>query len=249
MDYPMMVWDAGKIKAFWDYECRFQDKYFTAAVAGSLARFLRGRVCPGMTVLDYGCGVGFLAEALLAAGGRVAATDVSSESVEAVSRKLKGRAGFEGAYIFEELQALNRTFDVITVTEVLEHLDDKALARLLENVKQFLKPGGVAFFTTPNEENLADGMVFCPQCRQLFHRRQHIRSWSRGSLSEFMTGQGLSPIFIGGVDLEAVVARKAGEPLLRYARRWLKGRTRLLKYLGGRRRAPHLVCLVRKGGQ
>ena len=249
MPYPMIQWDAEKVAAFWDYECQFQSKYFTATVAPALVKFLRGYLPPGATILDFGCGVGILAEVLLDSGCRVAATDFSKESVEIVNNKLKDRSNFEGAVHHDDMKKLDRTYDAVTVTEVIEHLDDAALDTLVTNVSSFMSEGGLAMFTTPNDEDLPDAMVFCPGCRHVFHRRQHIRSWNSDSLSAYMKGHGLTPVFVDGLDLESVVSRRPAESALRYFNRWLKGRMRWTRYWRGRRKRPHLVCVVRKSGK
>ena len=53
-----------------------------------------------------------------------------------------------------------------------------------------LKPGGRLVVTTPNEEDLEQSKVVCPECLARFHKMQHVRSWSARTLTERLEGYG-----------------------------------------------------------
>jgi SAM-dependent methyltransferase len=53
------------------------------------------------------------------------------------------------------------------MSEVLEHLDDAALAAALGEVRRLLVPGGRLLLTVPHDEHLPDGEVICPCCGTL----------------------------------------------------------------------------------
>ena len=89
-DFPMMPWTPERVRAFWDYESRFPDRYFSYKAGGALVTRLSPFIQRGQPVLDYACGMGHLTAHLLAAGYRVAATDISSESLAAVSKSMPG---------------------------------------------------------------------------------------------------------------------------------------------------------------
>lgn len=145
-------------------------------------------------VMDYGCGIGILTEEIMKhynpAG--VYACDVASESVKETTDRCKGYSSFKGAYLIDDnqLPLEDGKFDIITVTEIVEHLSEKALDFLLKQVNRLLRVGGVLVVTTPNEENLKESIVVCPDCGCYFHRVQHIRSWSDKTLMSYINGYG-----------------------------------------------------------
>jgi hypothetical protein len=46
-----------------------------------------------------------------------------------------------------------------------------------------LKPNGKLIITTPNNEDLDFSTNFCPDCGCIYHKYQHIRTWSSDSLN------------------------------------------------------------------
>ena len=48
---------------------------------------------------------------------------------------------------------------------------------LLEEVRRVLRPGGHVIMTTPHREDMGKNEVLCPNCRCVFHRMQHLRSF------------------------------------------------------------------------
>ena len=186
-----IAWDEKLVIKFWDYYSQYPELYFTYQFGGNIVNILSQKVKPGSAILDYGCGTGFLIKHFISKGFETYGADTSSQSVEFVNRQYQGEKNFKGAYLLESLFKLNRKFDVIFVIEVIEHLDDKFLIPLIENVKKLGNPGGKIIFTTPNNENLGDSIVYCPVCEHTFHRWQHVRSWNVNSLTSFMEKNGL----------------------------------------------------------
>jgi len=186
-----IVWDEKLVIKFWDYYSQFPEMYFTHQFGGNIVNVLSEKVEPGSTILDYGCGTGFLIKHFIKNGFATYGTDTSSHSVDFVNKQYKGEANFKGAYLLDDIFKLNMKFDVIFVVEVIEHLTDEFLLPLVENVKKLGKSGTKIIFTTPNSENLDDSVVYCPVCDHTFHRWQHVRSWNVGSLTTFMEKHGL----------------------------------------------------------
>lgn len=58
----------------------------------------------------------------------------------------------------EPLPYGNETFDVVTATEVIEHLED--FRRVVREIHRVLKPGGVCILSTPNILNLNSRLRF-----------------------------------------------------------------------------------------
>ena len=109
----------------------------------------------GMTVLDLGCGGGFMSEALLKRGATVIGIDPIAAAVEAAM----AHAAEEGLGIDyrvgggEAIPLADRSVDCVVCVDVLEHVAD--LDRVLDEVARVLKPGGLFLFDTINRTMLA----------------------------------------------------------------------------------------------
>lgn len=122
--------------------------------------------------LDVGCGAGALLRAAQAHGWAASGTEVASRPVERLAA-----AGFDAR--LGELEAVGfeeDAFDVVTLIEVVEHVPDPG--RLLDEVARVLRPGGVAYLTTPNGAGLSRrllgarwSVVSPPEHLQLFSVR------------------------------------------------------------------------------
>lgn len=229
----MLEWTPERVAKFWDYESQFPRNYFTNGfgdiMVDRLGRHIRGRT----SLLDYGCGMGFMTKHLLNKGYRVTGLDYSRDTVAAVNQELQGRDGFRGAFFAEEILAKGDRFDAILVFEVIEHLTDEYLEATMRNIKTLLAPGGVVIFTTPNRERLEDLHIFCPSCERVFHRWQHVRSWGSDSLSHFLSERGFDVREIFTTDF-SIAFRREFRPALKY---------RLRKFLRRPSNDPHLACV------
>lgn len=72
------------------------------------------------------------------------------------------------------------SFDVVVMSEVLEHLDDDVLERTVQELYRVLRKGGQFIGTVPFNENLEQ--IMCPHCSAVFHRVGHVRSFDKQSL-------------------------------------------------------------------
>jgi ubiquinone/menaquinone biosynthesis C-methylase UbiE len=78
-------------------------------------------------------------------------------------------------------------FDVVVMSEVLEHLNDEILKLTLGEVRRVLKPGAGRFIgTVPADENLLEGRVICPHCNDAFHRWGHVQSFNMANLDALL---------------------------------------------------------------
>ena len=99
------------------------------------------------TALDVGCGPGELMKLLhdkLAPDATLTGVDLSPDVISK-NRVRMPWASFETLNIEEE--RLDRRFDLITCSEVVEHLGDRKLA--FENLAAMLNPGGRLLITCP----------------------------------------------------------------------------------------------------
>jgi 2-polyprenyl-3-methyl-5-hydroxy-6-metoxy-1,4-benzoquinol methylase len=189
----MLKWDNETLSRFWGYYSQFPELYFSRQKGRDVIRFVGGMIPKGAAVLDYGCGPGHLLPYLLDEGYQVQGADISLETIGSAV-DLRGRENFMGFATIDGLLEGDRKFDVIFLLEVIEHLDDQQLEMTLGQARRLLKKGGLFVVTTPNEEQLEDSMVYCPVANVIFHRWQHMRSWSAAGLGEALASRGFSEV-------------------------------------------------------
>lgn len=192
--YEELRWTPEMVNAFWDWQSQHPENYFTYNCGDGIVRTFGDRLRGNGRVLDYGCGVGYLLPHLCRHARQVYGADVSVESVEQANERVPRGSVFKGAFLVSELRAREEKFDVIFVVEVIEHLYDETLDIVLDDVRKLLSGDGVVIFTTPNNENRSQNMILCPVTGQLFHRWQHVRSWTAESLSDYLRRRGFDVV-------------------------------------------------------
>jgi 2-polyprenyl-3-methyl-5-hydroxy-6-metoxy-1,4-benzoquinol methylase len=190
-------WTPEKISRFWDnlsQQPHALANCWSRQVGAALVRYVRRRVGLKGSILDFGCGPGFLIEELLAQvrQASVLAVDSSPDSVNLVRSRFAQRTGFRGGFLSgdSELASSKQTFDVVFFVETIEHLLPEHRAGVLASLLEFLRPGGTIVVTTPNNEILEDSIALCPDCGAVFHRMQHMSSWTAHTLSSLMESCG-----------------------------------------------------------
>ncbi len=131
-------------------------------VPARLAFFDRVAAWQGRTVLDLGCGGGFMAEALTARGAHVIGADVSLGSITIAGRHAASQ-GLAIRYLAasgEQLPLPDQSVDCVVCVDVLEHV--RSVDRVLDEIHRVLRPGGLFLFDTINRTWLARFViVFC----------------------------------------------------------------------------------------
>jgi len=147
--------------------------------------FLASRIKRGQSVLNIGVGNGYLEEKLHHRGVDVRALDPSQKTMDKLKKRIplgdKGQVGYSQAIPFS-----SDCFDVVIMTEVLEHLADDAL----KQTHRVLKTGGIFIGTVPYREDLNANRVICPCCQSIFHRWGHHQSFDKEKLTEGFTSAG-----------------------------------------------------------
>lgn len=237
-----LIWTPEMVKNFWDYQSQFPEQYFTYQRSTEMARQISPFLSPGSQVLDYGCGPGYIIEKLMQRGFRVAGLDFSTETLNGVRNRFAQVSEFQGAYTLQQLHEAGVRFDAATVLEVVEHLYDPQLQDLMQTLKSLLKPGGTVVISTPNEEQLEKSMILCPVSNQLFHRWQHVRSWSADSLSAHLRGQGFDIVKAFSTNFSAGFHTDHSKHP--WKDKWMALRRNIKDQFKRQRKQPHLVVIA-----
>lgn len=141
-----------------------------------LSRYLR----PGQRVLNVGIGGGVLERFARERGVDIHSLDpdwasLQNHAADKISRLVAGR--------LEGVPFAAGTFDAVIVSEVLEHLTPEVMCMALQEIRRVLVVGGQIIGTVPCDENLADGVVVCPKCGEVFHKVGHVQSFDVAKMS------------------------------------------------------------------
>ncbi|GAO34675.1 type 12 methyltransferase [Sulfuricella sp. T08] len=143
-------------------------------------------LCSGKPVrlLDFGCGYGEF----------LAMCDLYGFEAYGVDRSSAKRENGRFARIFPELEDLKSSgisaFHVITLFEVLEHLDDPR--SLLEVLKEYLVTGGILILETPDCSGI-NGISTLDDYRKI-HPLEHINGFTPATMRGLAESMGFAPI-------------------------------------------------------
>lgn len=146
----------------------------------NLARYA-GNVVEGRTIMDLGCGRGFLTRMLHDGGAKtVVAIDISM----AYLRRLADLPGVIPVLANAERLPFRDAFDLIVSTDVMEHVLN--LGSFLVSVNQSLRPHGVAIIRVPYRESLI-GYSKQAGCKYDF---VHLRTFDRHTIKDTLRSAG-----------------------------------------------------------
>lgn len=174
----------------------------------------------GPEVLNVGAGPFFELRDVDAAGRNITVCDIDPRSVE-LARKLHG-ARLAAADLIEPSGALpyaTGRFDLVVSMDVIEHVPEPGLLPWLTEVFRVLKPGGLAFLTTPNYASKA--LTFLERTalelvarRQGFSRKElHPSKFTPARLGDMLGQVGFSRVDLTPISFGWVLAAHARKPL------------------------------------
>ena len=137
----------------------------------------------GSRVLDIACGAGLLCRKIRQ---RLPATSVLGVDFAAytIERNKRRDADVGVEYqcvdIRQRLSSISRTFDVITMCEILEHLEEPE--RIVSEAFGLLRPGGRFILTCPHDDAIPDP--------------EHVRRWGHDEVFHLLAPYGQTVSFM-----------------------------------------------------
>jgi 2-polyprenyl-3-methyl-5-hydroxy-6-metoxy-1,4-benzoquinol methylase len=124
---------------------KYQDPYEVKRL--ELIRKLLPRGANG-AALEFGCGSGFVSAMLGSAGWQVTGVDLDPDNVEDARKRVKEAIHGDALTVARSIK--ERSFGLITIMELIEHLDEADRPALLAETRRLTAPTGRLILTTPN---------------------------------------------------------------------------------------------------
>lgn len=148
-----------------------------------------------LSILDVGCGNGYVASQLSNRGHKVIGIDASEDGI-AIAKEAYPSVRFELHSAYDDLRTLTKAVDVVVSSEVIEHLYRPQL--FLDNILTVLYPGGSLILTTPYHgylKNLALSLSNKWDQHFTVHREGgHIKFFSEKTLTNMLIDRGFANV-------------------------------------------------------
>jgi 2-polyprenyl-3-methyl-5-hydroxy-6-metoxy-1,4-benzoquinol methylase len=179
-------------------------------------------------LLDVGCGMGDFCVLAKEAGFRVFGTEFSGQYAEVA----KSVAGAAHIYVgrLKEIDFKSKTFDVISLWHVFEHLPDPLPT--LVSLKGLVKPGGLISIEVPNADESRSRPMYQADIENCtIDRLEHLFYYSIRALQNACMQTGLRILAVNFVD-----APQPAKHMLTHVRRKIKRPAKQLFYIGRQNR-------------
>ena len=185
-----VTWTPQKVQRVWAYFSNSPDAdrtYFSSHSGQAILDYIERRVpLKNKSVLDYGCGPGYLSERLLQRGIQAAGLEFSKESCDKARQRCAKYPAFTQIVQAEGMPTPipDSSIDVVLLVEVIEHLLRDELNPTLQDIRRIVKPEGRVVITTPHAEDIDLLKTACPDCGCVFHPWQHVSSFTVDGLKK-----------------------------------------------------------------
>jgi len=139
------------------------------------------------TILDVGCGKGWVSEHFLPKGVKVHSLDVSTSN-PAKAKELYPSEDHKGiAADSFRLPFVDDSFNVVIASEIIEHVVNPV--EFVKELFRVVKKGGNLLVTTPYKEKLI--YYLCVHCNKKTPANAHIHSFDEKKLESYYSGEDL----------------------------------------------------------
>jgi len=138
-----------KIAPEWE---KIRGSYYDESIKSKI--FEMGILDKNYTVMDIGCGDGYISRAVARSVNNVIAVDISREMLKSLEEKAKG-SGIENIQTIEsdgqDVPVEDGSIDIIFASMYLHHIEEPDIA--VKEMRRLLKPGGMVFLADFHEHN------------------------------------------------------------------------------------------------
>lgn len=140
------------------------------------------------SVLDLGCGDGFVMEKIIKAGNNVIGVEIADNAIKKAIKK--GFKVYDISLNSNWANEIKEKFDIVFAGEIIEHIFNTDL--FLKNIKKVLKKRGKVIITTPNIATLGRRLMLLFGMNPLIETTArstdagHIRYFTVGSLKKLL---------------------------------------------------------------
>ena len=136
------------------------------------------------SILDVGCGKGWVAKEFLPKGKTVVSLDISVTNPSIVKKLYSNPKHFAIAADSFHLPFNNESFDCVIASEIIEHVFDPE--GFVKELFRVVKKGGSLIITTPYKEKIV--YYLCIHCNQKTPANAHIHSFDEKKLESLYSG-------------------------------------------------------------
>lgn len=130
------------------------------------------------SILDVGCGKGWVAKTFLPKGKQVSSLDISLTNPSKVKKLFPDESHSGIVADSFHLPFYNESFDCVIASEIIEHVINPA--EFVQGLFRVVKKGGRLIITTPYKEKLI--YYLCIHCNQKTPANAHINSFDENKL-------------------------------------------------------------------
>jgi len=139
------------------------------------------------SILDIGCGNGWVAKEFLPKGKQVYSLDISVTNPAVVKKLYTSPKHFAVTADSFHLPFNDDSFDCVIASEIIEHVFDPS--RFIKELFRVVKKGGSLIITTPYKEKII--YYLCIHCNQKTPANAHIYSFDEKKLESLYSGNDL----------------------------------------------------------
>lgn len=192
------------------------------------------------SILDVGCGNGWVAKEFLSKGKQVYSLDISVTNPAKVNKLYQSQKHFGIAADSFHLPFNDNSFDCVIASEIIEHVFDPAA--FIKELFRVVKKGGSLVITTPYKEKLI--YYLCIHCNQKTPANAHIHSFDENKLRDIYSGKDLESYKYKTFGNKALLFLRT-HVILKFFPFWL---WRIIDRLANRiyNKPVHIICVYKK---
>lgn len=138
------------------------------------------KMCKGKKVCDFGCGNGGFLR-------KIAKDAICIVGIE-LDKNARRNLEKESIPVYENISEIKEQFDVITMFQVIEHLDDPD--HYLQLIRKKLLPGGKLVIETPNADDALISYYQCEAFKSFTFWSAHLMIYNSANLAALVQKQG-----------------------------------------------------------